>query len=201
MPRLSELTSAGNDDLRNAIRRFGGSKVICRKAGLIPFRDWNYIEGMYDLLLELKAYLDEYQPGDNNYRVFPVVSQMKQHGYGRLHSLIQYFGGRKFLASRLDMEYTQTMKTKRNNEDFLAADMNWGPFDLEFGIELLEFVRNENLKRKPPLRNPVIEMPSQIKLLAAGDKGVRLDENIQKYGGYENVSRRLGLAYFIRRTS
>jgi hypothetical protein len=194
MPRLSELTSAGRDDLWNAIRRFGGAKFICRKAGLIPFREWNYVEGMYDLMLELKAYLDEYHAGD--YSVFPVVSKMNKRGYERLHLLIQYYGGRKFLASRLDMEHYVT-KVKQSSEDRGAADMNWGPFDLNFGIDLLEFVRNENLKKMPPLRYPSIAMPSRGKILACGEKGAVLDQKVQEYGGYENVARRLGLAYFL----
>jgi hypothetical protein len=51
---------------------------------------------------------------------------MKQYGYERLDSLIQYFG---------DMEYAQSIMTKWNNKDFLAAK---GPFDLEFGIKMLD---------------------------------------------------------------
>jgi hypothetical protein len=163
---------------------------------------------MYDLLLELKAYLEEYcgggsgSDGDSVRLLFPTVFKMKERGYERLHMLIQYYGGRKFLASRLGMEHSITVKKKRTskNQDYLvAADMNWGPFDLQFGIDLLEFVRNEQLKRRPPLRYPVIDMPSQTKLLASGEKGVYLDEKIQEYGGYENVARRLGLAYFFRK--
>lgn len=195
MPRLSELTRAGRDDLWNAIRRYGGAKLICRKAGLVPFREWNYFEGMYDLMLELKSYLDEYHGGD--YSVFPVVSKMNERGYDRLHSLIQYFGGRKFLASRLDMECS-TVRKKRAKKDLEQADMNWGSFDLDFGIDLLAFVRNENMKKMPPLRYPAIEMPSPRKLLASGEKGEYLHRKIEEYGGYENVARRLGLALFVR---
>jgi hypothetical protein len=199
MPRLSELTRDGRDDLRNSIRRFGGSKLVCRKAGLVTFREWNYIEGMYDLLLELKAYLEEYCGGDYD-GIFPTVFKMKERGYERLHMLIQYYGGRKFLASRLGMEHSTTEKRRLSkNQDVVAADMNWGPFDLQFGIDLLEFVRNEQLKRRPPLRYPVIDMPSPTKLLASGEKGEDLDQKIQEYGGYENVARRLGLAYFLRK--
>jgi hypothetical protein len=77
--------------------------------------------------------------------------------------------------------------------------MSWGSFDLDFGINLLEFVRIENLKKNPPLRCPAMVMPSPKKLLASGEKGILLDEKIRIYGGYENVARRLGLAYFLPR--
>jgi hypothetical protein len=98
------------------------------------------------------------------------------------------------------MEHLSTAKRRLSkNQDVVAADMNWGPFDLQFGIDLLEFVRNEQLKRRPPMRHSVVDMPSQTKLLANGEKGVYLDEKIQEYGGYENVARRLGLAYFLRK--
>lgn len=193
MPRLSEFTSTGREDLWNAVRRFGGAKLICRKGGLVPFREWNYIEGLYDCMLELKSYLDEYHDGD--YTTFPVVCKMKERGYKRLHGLIQYYGGRKFLASRLGMKHNTSTK-KWSMTDLESAGMNWGAFDLDFGISLLHFVRNENMKKRPPLRNPEIAMPSQKRLLASGEKGAYLDLKICEYGGYENVARRLGLAYF-----
>lgn len=196
MPRLSELDAAGRDDLALAIRRFGGPKLICRRAGLIPFREWNYIEGMYELLLELKTYLDNHHGGD--YRTFPVALHIKDKGHNRLYSLIQYYGGVKFLSARLDMDNTWGGKKRRNVMDknqLLSADMSWGPFDLVFGIELYAFVREQHLKKKPPLHHPEIQIPSQLTLLKYGEKGLWLDQKIQQYGGYENVARRLGLGF------
>lgn len=196
MPRLSDITSSGRDDLALAIRRFGGPKVIGRKAGLIPFREWNYIEGMYELFLQLREYLDQHHGGD--YTVFPVASHVKQKGYDRLYSLIQYYGGVKFLSARLDMDTTWGAKKRRNTMDrnqLLAADMSWGPFDLEFGIELYAFVREQQALQKPPLKYPEIRIPSQLTLLKHGSLGLRLDKKIQEYGGYENVARRLGLGF------
>lgn len=198
MPRMSELFHAGRDDLALAIRRHGGPKDICQRAGLISFREWNYIEGMYELLLGLREYLDQYHNGD--YSTFPIVSRIKDNGHDRLHSLIQYYGGRRFLAARLDMDPAIRMAGRRRktmSKTMLeSADMNWGPFDLEFGIELYAVVREQQIKMKPPLRYPEIRMPSQRSLLEHdGEKGVRLDEKIQAYGGYENVARRLGLAF------
>lgn len=186
MPRSSELNNVGRNDLSQAIQRFGGNKRICQQAGLIPFREWNYMEGMFDLLVELRLYLDEFHGKD--YSSFPKVSAMDARGYSRLKSLVQYFGGRKFVASRFGMK-SSTAKSKKQ------LDLEWGKFDLEFAIDLLDFVRKEEMKKKPPLKYDFIPMPSQQKLLLAGEKGRLLDEKIIDYGGYENVARRLGLGY------
>lgn len=204
MPRLSELKHAGRDDLALAIRRHGGQKAVCVRAGLVPFREWNYIEGMCELLLGLREYLDQYHGSD--YSTFPIVSRVKEKGYDRLHSLIQYYGGLRFLAARLDMDYATSGTTRRrqassmNKDQLVSADMSWGPFDLEFAIELYVFVRKQQMKMKPPLRHPEIRIPSQLNLLEYGGKGLWLDEKIQEYGGYENVARRLGLAFSFRNT-
>ena len=82
--------------------------------------------------------------------------------------------------------------TAKNDNNFL---LQYGKFDLEFAIELLEIVRNDHLKRSAPLQNTVLGMPSRSKLLLAAG-GQVLDEKICEYGGYENVARRLGLVLF-----
>jgi hypothetical protein len=157
-------------------------------AGMVPFREWYYFEGQLELLTELKRYLDEFAKSD--YSAFPSVSDIQRNGYEQLHALIQYYGGRKFLAARLSM----TGVPKVAGDDF--ADMNWGPFDLDFAVRLLCFVRQNQLHKSPPLQNPVLGMPSQTKLLASGPDGVWMDRRVQDFGGYENVARRLGLAFF-----
>jgi hypothetical protein len=161
---------------------------------LIPFHEWQYIEGQYDMLLELRSYLDEYHDGD--YTVFPSVYKLTDQGYERLNRLIQYYGGRKFVASRFGMKYARSLQDSGKSEE---AFLSWGNFDLDFAINLLEFVRIENMKKNPPLRFPAVAMPSQKKLLASGEEGILLDEKVRIYGGYENVARRLGLAYFTSR--
>jgi hypothetical protein len=188
MPRPSELASLGRDDLRQAFVRFGGAQKICRMAGMVPFSEWHYFEGQLELLSELKRYLDEF--ADSDYTAFPSVSDIQRNGYEQLHALIQYYGGRKFLAARLSM----TGVPQVAGDDF--ADMNWGPFDLEFAVQLLCFVRQNQLHKNPPLQNPALVMPSQTKLLASGSDGVWMDCRVQDFGGYENVARRLGLAFF-----
>jgi hypothetical protein len=197
MPRLSQLEQAGRSDLARAIQRFGGTEFICNTAGLVPFREWNYVEGMYEMLLGLKEYLDEYNDGD--YNTFPVATHLKERGKDRLYSLIQYYGGVKFLSARLDMEYTGKKNARRKSKSQLvSADMNWGSFDLVFAIELYSVCRERQLEKKPPLRSPEIQIPSQRDLFDYGERGMQLDQKIQQYGGYENVARRLGLGFSFK---
>ena len=179
MPRLGEFTKMGRNDLREAIVRFGGAKKICRLAALVPYREWHYFEGQYELLMDLCEYLDKYHNG--NRTIFPTASAMKRHGYTQLYSLTQFYGGRKFLASRLSM----------NAND----DMNWGPFNIDTAIEVLRFVRADQMKKKAPLKRPTIAIPSQRKLLANGKE--QLHDKIIEMGGYESVARRLGLDYIL----
>jgi hypothetical protein len=204
MPRPSELAMKGRDDLRQAINRYGGVRNICRMAGMISYQEWFYFEGQLELLNGLKQYLDEYANGD--YTTFPTVSDVKRNGYDQLHYLIQYYGGRKFLSSRLNMSLhgskdkatTTRRKFKYTSNNNIDDDtmIQFGLFDLLFAIQLLNFVRSDQLKRSPPLLSPVIAMPSRNKLLRDAANGEWLDAKIDEFGGYENVARRLGLALF-----
>jgi hypothetical protein len=170
---------------------------------MVEFREWYYFEGQLELMMRLKKYIDEYQSGD--YSTFPSVSEIERHGYRQLHALIQYYGGRKYLAARFGMYMTSHNKSGR-----LACDsstnvftttpasrleiLQYGTFDLNFAIRLLSFIRNEHLHRNPPLTNPVLAIPSRSRLLLRGSEGAYLDSKIVEYGGYENVARRLQLA-------
>lgn len=40
MPRFRQLDEDDRGDLRRAISKFGGTKEICKKAGLTPIEDW-----------------------------------------------------------------------------------------------------------------------------------------------------------------
>jgi hypothetical protein len=196
MPQLSALHADERDDLRQAIRRLVGGKKVGNMAGLVPYREWKYFEGMYDMMRELKRYLDEYHEGD--YTFFPTVSHLKERGYEELWTLIQYYGGRNFVGARLGMVYLSQKKETKSYRELASADMNWGPFDLDFGIDLLGFVREEHLKKNPPMSYPELQFPSSAKLLASGERGIRLHEQTNRYGGYENVARRVGLAFNLR---
>lgn len=186
MPRPNEMAASGRDDLRQAIQRFGGSKKICQLAGMVPFREWYFFEGQLELLISLKDYIDEF--GDSDYTTFPNVSDIRRNGYEQLHSLIQYYGGRKYLAHRLGMTQGCSLPT----DDFVGV--SWGPFDLLFAIALLNFVRQDHMRRQPPLTTPLLIMPRREKLLASSESW--LHDRVELYGGYENVARRLGLAFF-----
>lgn len=191
MPKGTELNDAGRNDLQQAIVRFGGSDAICKKAGLIPCREWHYLEGLCELMVELSAYCDEFFDGD--YTKFPTVYTLDKQGYGRLKSLIGYFGGQKFVAQRFGMV---PFSSKDDGSSSQKDQISWGKFDLKFGIDILGFVRNENMTKDPPLNYPILVMPTFVDLLKSDDQeAVKLDLKINEYGGYENVARRLGLAY------
>jgi hypothetical protein len=199
MPRPSEMAKQGRDDLRQAMNRFGGARLICRAAGMVPHQEWFFFDGQLQLLVELKRYLDEH--GDGDYKSFPTVSDIQRNGYHELHSLIQYYGGRKFLSARLSMSEPTKGKlghdTGTTDRNYYANTiLEFGHFDLEFAIHLLTFVREDHLKRNPPLKNPVLSMPSRSRILAHAERGAWLGEKIDEFGGDENVARRLGLALF-----
>ena len=207
MPRPSELAMNGRDDLRQAMNRYGGARNICRTAGMISHQEWFYFEGQLELLNGLKQYLDEH--ANSEYTEFPTVSEIKNKGYDQLYSLIQYYGGRKFLSSRLNMSMHKRQDkatTRRRDGNYPKNScihdtvIKFGLFDLIFAIRLLNFIRMDQLKRSPPLQSPVIAMPSRTKLLSMAEDGVWLDSKIDEFGGYENVARRLGLALFTTST-
>ena len=72
--------------------------------------------------------------------------------------------------------------------------LSWGPFSVRFAIQLLQFIRSKYLLLNPPLSCAHISMPSESDLLRCGH--VDLAAQVTRYGGYENVARRLGLLFF-----
>ena len=75
-----------------------------------------------------------------------------------------------------------------------SMNIEWGPITLDFAIRILNFVRSEFMTMSPPLAYPMISMPLEQDLLRRGQND--LASLIVQYGGYENIARRLGLAYF-----
>lgn len=185
MPRPAEIREAGRVDLFHAIARFGGGKEIAQIAGLVSYNEWRYFEGQLELMRELMRYLDEHHGGDHMH--FPTATEIKENDCMSLYYAVQRYGGLKFLASRFGMN----MQGRTTNS---YLDMSFGPFSLDFAILLLEYVRNDHLERKAPLKPAAIRMPTEYTLFQIGRSD--LIDGIQKYGGYENVARRLGLAYF-----
>ena len=79
----------------------------------------------------------------------------------------------------------------------LLQDLNWGPFSLDFAGEVLSFVRARMMHQRPPVRAYLaVKMPSSGELVHYGERGRALMERMERYGGYENVARHLGLALF-----
>jgi len=200
-PRPSELSKAGRSDLMGALARFGGHRKICKQLGLVPYNDWHYFEMQFRLVLELREYLASTDCGgerddpSEEYCLPQATTILNDDDdkYQSLYDLIQYFGGRKFVASRLGLKLCATgSRTKSRCDNDLQ--MSFGKFSLDFAIRLLGFIRDDQMRRRPPLRPSTIPMPKRKYLVAMGE--TQLAEEIEVYGGYENVARRLGLAIF-----
>lgn len=190
MPQPVEIGQNGRHGLKQCLFRFGSPSKICKMCGLISYREWIYFEGQLNLLQGLKQYLDEYQNSD--YSNFPIALEIYKNGYETLYALIQRFGGRRALASRFSMK-SQTKGGSTGHGEY--AGVFFGNFSITFAIELLDFVRADLMKQKAPLKVTAIRMPSKYKLESAGRED--LINQIEVFGGYENVARRLGLAYFL----
>ena len=102
------------------------------------------------------------------------------------------------MANKLDMKFNTTT----TNDDNGSTDSNlkkdyqrsWGPFSLHFAIELLHFIRSRYILLNPPLSCAHISMPYESDLLRCGYED--LANQVSKFGGYENVARKLGLLFF-----
>jgi hypothetical protein len=198
MPRLSELSEQGRDDLKQAIARNYGTNYtyFCQAiAFLTPFDDWRYFESQLDLFLEIRQYLDTYHPHYNNTQEgelsFPKLVDIR-HNSPRLHDLIMEFGGRKLVANKIGMSCQSQSITHS-----IFQGMSYGKFTLDFGIDLLTYIRNQCMQSSPSscmkINSVSIQMPTTQSLLNKGEHG--LVEGIMRYGGHENVARRLNLSF------
>ena len=164
-------------------------KNICER--MVPYRDWAYFEGFRELLIELRCYMEE-QHGENyaEQTHFPQLKEIKKYN-PRLHALTLYYGGRKFVAIRVGLKHS----TRKPSGEDVWKSIDWGPLDLDFAIELMNYIRDDHMKRDPPLPAGKAEMcmptPEQLR----NDSMSHLDSKICKYGGYENIARRLQLSY------
>lgn len=203
MPRPSELSEAGRSDLMQAIARFGGHRKICKELGLVPYRDWHYFEMQFRLVLELREYLESTDCGgerdvddpSDEYCLPQATTILNDDDdkYQSLYNLIQYFGGRKFVASKFGLNLCSTT-SKRKTRSIDDMQISFGKFNLDFAIRLLGFIRDDHMSKRPPLRPATIAMPKREYLIAMGN--TQLAEEVELYGGYENVARRLGLDFF-----
>jgi len=197
MPQLVELSREGYAQLFNTCKRY--KKLPCvsvfsnladedsieNMAGLVPFKEWRFFDSQLSLFIELKQYLELYHNGSEE--VFPDPSDVKNNGYISLHHLIRIHGGKVLLAQKLSMKlYRGEIKTDTH--------IDYGAFTLDFAIRLLHFIRSEFMTLSPPLAYAIISMPLEQDLLRRGHDD--LASLVVKFGGYESVARRLGLAYF-----
>jgi hypothetical protein len=185
MARPSEIAQEGRDDLKQAITRYGGVDYICQVAKLVPYKEWRYFESNLELLVELQKYLILHAGGKED--VFPKLSDIQSKGHERLYDLIMDFGGRKMVATRLDMEFQAQTKL-----DVLKG-MSFGRFSLSFAIRLMHFIRNDMLQQDPPLLHATIKMPTEEELIRKGEHDLARD--VFHFGGHENIARRLNLNF------
>ncbi len=190
MPRLSELSANGYSDLAQAIARLiGDQKETTIRAGLVPYNEWRFFEDQYSLFIELQTYLELYDTPDSN--VFPKLADINKNGAITLYNLVQQFGGRKLVAGRLSM-----LLAPKNKKSTIKQDLQWGSFNLNFAVDLIAYIRENQMSVEPPINVPLICMPTQKELMQEGEMGEHLALKIEEFGGFENVARRLGLVYF-----
>jgi len=137
------------------------------------------------LFVELKNYLNLYHNGSED--VFPDPLDVKTNHHTNLYHLIRIHGGKVLLAQKLSMKlYRGEIKD--------GSSIDWGPITLDFIIRLLHFIRSEFMTMSPPLNYPIISMPLEQDFHRRGQDN--LASLVIVFGGYENIARRLGLAYF-----
>jgi hypothetical protein len=183
------------------------NKEIHSVAGLVPFREWRYFESQLQLFVELDLYLTLYHNGSEEF--FPEPTDVVMNGHAQLHDLIRIHGGKTMLAQKLDMKFAwNTCDADVDNTTIVnqaspimhrgilssSRYLSWGPFSVRFAVQLLHFIRSQYLLLNPPLSCAHISMPSEGDLIRCGHDD--LAAQVTRYGGYENVARKLGLQFF-----
>ena len=110
----------------------------------------------------------------------PSMKRMKQDGRADLAKLVRKHGGQRVLAARLNL----TLHHPRRER------MNWGPFDLDFAIDLLNVSQVVAVDESQSTHRRVL-LPTNSQLSALGRQD--LDCKIELYGGRHDVARRLGM--------
>jgi hypothetical protein len=181
----SSLDSTSDDGFHNN----GG---IHTDAGLVPYQEWRFFESQLQLFVELENYLSIYH--NNSEDIFPEPADVLMNGHTNLHDLIRIHGGKTMLAQKLDMQFDTTNENDPIDSNLKKDYQSWGPFSLRFAIELLHFIRSRYLLLKPPLSCSHISMPYESDLLRCGHENLAIQ--VDQFGGYENVARKLGLLFF-----
>jgi hypothetical protein len=170
------VTNNDNNNNNGRISNFGRRLTpnsrsvdqLCYEMGLIPYREWRQFEGFHDLMVSLKEHIDNEHylkdqdteataQSSSDYSVFPkgYSTTWRQSGYERLFYLVKNYGGKDLVAGRLGMatslKQQQKQRQQKQRTTMDASRRSSGPFDLEFGISLMEYVKLDQL-RKEPLR-------------------------------------------------
>ncbi|CAN0189876.1 unnamed protein product [Scytosiphon promiscuus] len=214
MVKLIDMANNGRRDMVNAIQRAGGYDPAVERLGLVHPLEWKSFLDQLDTLRELKEFLTD----DNGVlqKRMPTLTAFAEAGRNLLRKKIVLLGGRKLLARKMGLHYKPGGKEGAEEDDGLE----FGRFDLGFAVAILEHVYEQELQRspvpRPPerkvrdargferratsrskfrFRPPAIVLPRREDLLAGDAKSMELVEQIEYYGGYENVARRLHLGY------
>jgi len=206
MPRPCELLKYNQRSLRSAIYKYGGFYSVSKRAGLIPPDEWRSFETFYELISELHQYLQLYSnissSNDNinkseSTRIFPRMRDIKSNGHGRLYALIESYGGRRYIAKRLNMtaskHFIRDARIDKNGaydgdkkDDLLAY--------LDFLIRLMKFIRNNMMNMIPPLDDCAIFMPTLEQLYEYEEEA--LAKRVELYGGVAQIAQMLELPVF-----
>jgi len=139
------VTKSSNEILPNS----RGVEKLCYEMGLVPYREWKEVEGFHDLMGSLKEHIDNEAAeaqSSPDYSVFPkgYSTTWRKSGYERLFYLVKNYGGKDLVAGRLGM--ATSLKKQQQKQ---LTKQTVGPFDLEFGISLMEYVKLDQLRREP----------------------------------------------------
>jgi hypothetical protein len=236
LPRSIQFSQAGRDDLSQAISKQGGQEAIGKQYGLVPYSHWQHFEKQLTVFKSLQSYIVQFgTPGympmltDIEERGWCQLKDGIAY-LGGAKALAAKFclrTGRKH--SNADANLAQKQAQRRYNKHAWNDDsehddsrvncikvsghyahkdtLGLGAFDLEFAIDLLEFIKSVNYRRLLGEASAAVKrgdadkdwwdskitMPFRYDLLEDGQEQLVL--KIEQYGGFENVARRLQLEY------
>jgi hypothetical protein len=177
MPLLIEIKDRGWKQLHDGIAAFGGARALSLRLGLSR------------------------PQGESVAHIDPT----KQNGFS-----LRKINRRTTADGVLDKPQRWHRRKRLPNGELVIREtlpvLSVGPFDLGFALDVLEYVHAANYKRSPGEPSAAVKrgdadstwdskigMPFRYDLLADGQ--IELVLQIEKYGGFEEVARRLQLEY------
>ncbi|CAN0220190.1 unnamed protein product [Discosporangium mesarthrocarpum] len=149
----------------------------------------------------------------------PTTVDLVREDHAELVAGITRYGGRKLLASKMGLIYSRRAEPKHPPPGVLFLEeggLLFGDFDLGFAVEVLDYVFEREHRRRPPpvdvstsgvkTEHPMlvgngfvpvaILLPTMAEMEADGRDSLALC--VRKYGGPEQVARRLHLGYSLK---